>query len=66
MTENLTPDEQPIAAALESPGGPPVVEPIEETIPGMEAALNDTTLSAWADQGDAEDGTNPVFHEPDA
>ncbi len=66
MTENLTPDEQQIAAALESPGGPPVVEPVEETIPGMEAALDDTTLSAWANQGDADDPVNPAFHEPDA
>lgn len=66
MTENLTPDEQRIADALESPGGPPVVEPVEETIPGMEAALDDTTLSAWANQGDAEDATNPAFREPDA
>ncbi len=66
MTEDLTPDEQRLAAVLQSPGGPPVVEPIEQTIPGMEAALDDTTLSAWANQGAQQDPTNPAFHEPDA
>ncbi len=71
MTDELTPDEQTMAAQLRR-HGEPVVESMEESVPAMEAALDDTTYdgfggggSADADPDTPESVSRPAADEPD-